>query len=138
MKKIFDFIRQHKDVALATADEGGNPAVRVFQVMLTDEAERVLYFATSPKKEIFGQLQNNPHVEILCFADGISVRISGKAFFDVPDAVCQKIYNENPVLPRLYRQYTDLAYFRLPIAKADYFDLNPAPPVHESFRCLQP
>ncbi len=133
MKKIFNFIRQHKEVALATTNENGNPAVRVFQIMLIDEVEKALFFATSPAKEIFKQLKNNPNIEILCFADNISVRISGEVFFDVPDAVCKKIYRENPVLPRLYKQYTDLAYFRLPIQKADYFDLNPATPIHECF-----
>jgi uncharacterized pyridoxamine 5'-phosphate oxidase family protein len=115
MEKIFNFIRQHKEVALATADENGNPTIRVFQIMLIDEAEKTLFFATSPAKEIFKQLQNNPNIEILCFADNVSVRISGKVLFDVPDTVCQKIYRKNPVLPRLYQQYTDLAYFRLPI-----------------------
>jgi uncharacterized pyridoxamine 5'-phosphate oxidase family protein len=137
MKKIFDFIRQHKDVALAAVNENGNPTVRVFQIMLIDEAEKNLFFATSPKKEIFKQLKNNPNIEILSFADNISVRISGKAFFDVPDVVCKKIYSENHVLLRLYKQYTDLVYFRLFIKKAEYFNLNFATPIHECFENQQ-
>ncbi len=134
MEKVFNFIREHKEVAFATADENENPTMRVFQIMLIDEAGKTLYFATSPLKEVYQYLQHNPNIEILSFADKISVRISGAASFNVPDVICKKIYDENPVLPRLYKQYTDLAYFSLPIRKVDYFDLNPTPPVLESHR----
>jgi uncharacterized pyridoxamine 5'-phosphate oxidase family protein len=137
MKKIFDFIQQHKEIALATTNKNGNPAIRVFQIMLIDEAGKALFFATSPKKEIFKQLKNNPNIEILCFADNISVRISGKAFFDIPDTVCKKIYSTNSALPKLYKQYTDLVYFRLFIKKAEYFKLNSATPIHECFECSE-
>ena len=132
MEKIFNFIKQHKEIALATTDENGNPAIRIFQIMLIDEQEKILYFATSPKKEVYRQLQNNPNIEILGFADNVSVRISGKAIFDVPDTVCRKIYDENHVLQRLYKQYDDLVYFSLPIKKVDYYDLKPTAPIHES------
>jgi len=133
MEKIFNFIKQRKEVALATCNKNGNPALRIFQIMLIDEQEKILYFATSPKKEVYRQLQDNSNIEILGFADNVSVRISGKAFFDIPDAVCRKIYDENNVLQRLYKQYTDLVYFSLPIKKAVYYDLNQATPIHECF-----
>ena len=35
----------------------------------------------------------------------LSVRMAGKAIFDVDDATCQEIYQQNPVLPRLYADY---------------------------------
>ncbi len=133
MKRAADFLKLHKDVALATIDKDGNPAIRFFQVMRIDEDAKTLYFATSPQKEVYKQLQNNPNIEILCLADNISVRISGSVKFDVSDEICQKIFNDNSVLPRLYKRYTDLAYFSLPIKKVDYFDLNPTPPKLESF-----
>ncbi len=134
MEKVFDFIREHKEIAFATADKNGNPTIRVFQIMLIDEAGKALYFATSPQKEVYQQLQHNPNIEILSFADKISVRISGMASFDVSNVICKKIYDENLVLPRLYKQYTDLVYFSLPIRKVDYFDLKPTPPVLESHK----
>ena len=56
-----------------------------------------------------------------------------KPFFDVSDDVAREIYADNPVLPRLYKQYADLAYFRLPVAKLDYYDLTPTPPIFEHF-----
>ncbi len=42
-------------------------------------------------------------------------------------------YSANPVLPRFYKGYTDLVYFRLPIATLDYYDLTPTPPLQEHY-----
>ena len=133
MEKIFEFISQHKEVSLATVNESGKPSVRIFQIMLNDSANKMLYFATSPQKETYRQLLNNPDIEILAYSGNISVRISGTVIFDVPDKICQKIYAKNQVLQRLYQQYTDLVYFKLIIKKADYYNLNPTPPILESF-----
>ena len=38
-------------------------------------------------------------------------------------------------LPRLYKAYSDLAYFRLPVEKLDYYDLTPTLPLFEHFEC---
>ena len=38
----------------------------------------------------------------------------------------------------LYKRYTDLVYFRLPIAKLDYYDLSPTPPVFEHYEFGEP
>lgn len=132
METAFGFLSSHRDVALATAD-GNRPRIRVFQVM--KQEGRTLYFATVPHKEIYRQLQANPYVELLAMEGGISVRMGGTVCFDVPDAVCREIYGANPVLPRLYADYTALAYFRLPVAWSDYFDLTPTPPTikHETY-----
>ena len=92
-----------------------------------------LYFATAPHKEVYRQLQANPNVELLAMAGNLSVRVTGSAVFDVPDDVAREIYTENPVLPRLYKAYSDLAYFRLPIEKLDYYDLTPTPPLFEHY-----
>ncbi len=43
------------------------------------------------------------------------------------------IFENNPVLPRLYERYDQLVYFVLPIAEMDYYDLNPTPPVFKHF-----
>ena len=82
-------------------------------------------------KEALDFLKDNKEiaVEILSRKDNISVRVAGNAVFDVLDAVQQEIYNTNPVLPRLYADYTKLEYFRVEIDDMDYFDLTPTPPV---------
>ena len=128
MEKAFKFLKGHKDVALATVEED-KPKIRVFQIMRQEG--HTLYFATSPHKEVYRQLQENPDIELLAMDGDISVRVSGRAVFDVPDGLAREIYADNPVLPRLYGQYTDLVYFRLPVTRLDYYDLAPTPPVLE-------
>lgn len=126
MEKALDFLRLHNEVALATCEDG-QPAIRIFQIMRMDGT--VLYFATSPEKAVYRQLQRNPHIELLSFAGQISVRCSGTVNFDVDGETRRWIYQNNPVLPRLYTGYDKLAYFSLPIAEMDYYDLNPTPPL---------
>lgn len=135
MEKAFDFLSGHKDVAFATVEQD-KPKIRVFQIMRQEG--HTLYFATSPRKEVYRQLRENPHVELLAMDGDISVRLTGHAVFDVPDALAREIYADNPVLPRLYKCYTDLVYFRLPIAKLDYYNLSPTPPVFEHYEFGEP
>ena len=53
--------------------------------------------------------------------------------FNVEDDIKRWIYDNNPVLPRLYSSYDQLVYFCLPIAEMDYFDLTPTPPIFKHF-----
>lgn len=130
MEKAFEFLKTNKDVAFATV-EGCKPKIRVFQIM--KQQGHTLYFATSPRKEVYRQLQQNPNIELLAMRGNVSVRITGQAQFDVDDATAQEIYAANPVLPRLYKAYTDLVYFRLSIGCLDYYDLTPTPPLFEHY-----
>lgn len=66
-------------------------------------------------------------------ADRVSVRCAGEVDFHVDDALRRWIYDHNPVLPRLYSSYDKLAYFALPIAEMDYYDLRPTPPIFRHF-----
>ena len=128
LRGIYDFLEQHKDIAFATVGDDGKPKIRVFQMMKINEQTNTIYFATSPKKDVFVQLQSKPAVELLAMSGNISVRISGDAIFNVSDEVCREIYGTNPVLPRLYKDYQDLVYFSVPVALLDYLDLTTTPP----------
>lgn len=130
MEKVFDFLSKHKDVAFATVEQN-KPKIRVFQIM--KQEGHTLYFATSPHKEVYRQLQENPNIELLAMDGNISVRVTERAMFDVPDGLAREIYADNPVLPRLYKRYTDLVYFRLPVTRLDYYDLTPTPPTFEHY-----
>ncbi|MCR4825697.1 MAG: pyridoxamine 5'-phosphate oxidase family protein, partial [Bacteroidales bacterium] len=130
LQTAFDFLWAHKEIVFATSD-GNVPKTRVFQIM--KQEGHILYFATSPQKEVYRQLRDNPNVEILAFAGRISVRCSGVVSFDVDESTKKWIYENNPVLPRLYTSYDKLAYFSLPIAELDYYDLNTKPPVFKHF-----
>lgn len=130
MEKAFEFLKENKEEAFATVEDC-KPKIRVLQIMKRDG--RTLYFATAPGKEVYRQLQENSNIEILAMRDNVSVRIAGQAVFDVDDKTAQGIYAANPVLPRLYKTYTDLVYFRLPIATLDFYDLTPTPPLQEHY-----
>ena len=131
MDKAFIFLDSHRDLAFATV-ENGLPKLRVFRIMRMEG--RTLWFATSPRKEVYRQLQVNPHVELLAMDGDRSVRASGKVVFDVRDDIAREIYASNSVLPRLYADWRDLAYFSVTVETADYYDLTPDPPVLEHCR----
>ena len=130
LQKALDFLRDHNEIAFATC-EGNLPKLRIFQIMKQEGT--MLYFATSPDKAVYRELTANPNVELLAYADMVSVRCVGAVSFDVPYDIQQWIYNHNEVLPRLYTSYDKLAYFSLNIAEMDYFDLRPTPPVMKHF-----
>jgi len=134
LQKALQFLKDHNEIAFATC-EGNLPKMRIFQIM--KQEGHVLYFATSAKKAIWRELQDNPNVELLAYADNISIRCSGMVNFDVPDDITRWIYDNNPVLPRLYSSYDQLEYFCLPIAELDYFDLTPTPPVNLHFDLMK-
>ena len=140
--QAFQFLRDHNEGVLATVADG-KPQTRVFQVMRAEGT--MLFFATSAKKAVYGQLRANPNVEFLVLHERVSVRCAGSVSFDVPEPTQRWIYDNNPVLPRLYSSYGQLVYFRLPVVHLEYFDLNPTPPIaahlnlldgtmHEGFR----
>ena len=130
MKLALDFLSRNKEVVLATCEDN-LPHVRVFQIMKQEET--TLYFATSPIKDVYRELQANEHVEILAMAGGVSVRCVGQVNFEVDGNVQRWIYENNPVLPRLYSSYDKLEYFALPIVTMDYYDLRPTPPIFRHF-----
>ena len=125
MERALKFLRSHKDVALATS-EGNIPRLRIFRVM--KQEGNVLYFATSEAKAVWRELRKNPNVELIAYEGNISVRCSGMVNFNVEDVTKRWIYEHNDVLQRLYTSYDQMAYFCLPIAEMDYYDLQPTPP----------
>ena len=130
MKQAIEFLREHYEVAFATSEDN-KPKIRIFQIMKIEET--TLYFATSPVKDVYKQLQKNPYIEILSSSGKVSVRCVGKASFEVDEEAKQWIYENNPVLPRLYTSYDKLAYFKMPVEQMDYYDLLPTPPVFKHF-----
>lgn len=124
-EKLLEIFQKNKEVAFATSVDG-RPHLRIFQIMKIEGND--IYFATSPKKDVYAQLQANPHVAALDLKGASFARVSGTIDFDVPDEEQREIYESNPVLPHLYKTYKDLAYLRLPVESADYFDLRTTPP----------
>ncbi len=133
-KKMLEVFHKNKEVAFATSVDG-KPHVGIFQLMRLDEEGNSIFFAPSPKKEVYAQLKENPNVAILDLKGAEFARINGTIDFDVPDGVQREIFDTNPVLPHLYKTYKDLVYLRLPAESADYFDLRTTPPtlIHYDF-----
>ena len=134
MEQALDFLRNNKEVAFATS-EGNRPKIRLFQIM--DQESTTLYFATSPQKAVYKQLQENPYVEILAMDGQVSVRCTGKVSFDIEDEKKQWIYKNNPVLPRLHSTYNSIAYFSLSLEEIDYYNLQPTPPILRHFNLIE-
>ena len=130
IRQALQFLSEHKEVAFATSD-GHFPKLRMFQIM--KQECNLLYFSTSAEKAVYRELRENPNVEILAYADNVSVRCSGMVNFNVEEDTRQWIYENNPVLPRLYSSYDKLVYFCLPIAEMDYYDLRPIPPLFKHY-----
>ena len=130
LQTALEFLRKHNEITFATTD-GTSPRLRIFQIMRQEGT--TLYFATSSKKAVWHELHANPNVELLAFADKVSVRCSGMVNFYVSEDVKRWIYDHNDVLSRLYSSYDQLEYFCLPIAELDYFNLTPIPPINQHF-----
>lgn len=130
LQLAFDFLRDHKEVTLATC-EGNLPKLRIFQIM--KQEGNVLYFSTSAVKAIWHELKKNPNVELIAYEGNVSVRCSGMVNFNIEESKKQWIYDNNAVLSRLYTNYEQMVYFCLPIAEMDYYDLGPTPPINLHF-----
>ncbi len=83
MQQALQFLHDHNEVAFATSD-GHLPKIRMFQIM--KQEGNVLYFSTSTEKAVWKELMQNPNVEVLAYADNISVRCSGMVNFDVEES----------------------------------------------------
>jgi len=133
MEKLIKFTTHCKDLVLATVDENNHPRVRIFHMMQIDEKN--MYFATGKSKEVYKQLIDNAAVELCGYEKGVMLRVEGKAIFDLNEEKCAEIYNNSPILQKIYKNAhnPELAYFRLEMKKAELFDLTVIPPKREFF-----
>ena len=130
MQRALDFLKNHVEIAFATS-EGNRPHIRIFQIMKMEDS--TLFFATSPEKEVYRQLLENPFVEIMANEGKEFVKVNGKSDFGVDEETQKWIYEHNPVLPRLYTSFDKLAYFKVEIAEMDHYDLTSTPPMFKHY-----
>lgn len=133
MNEAIEFLKRQKDVAFATVGADKKPKLRVFEIMRIDERINSIFFATSSDKEVYKQVQSNPNIELLAMQGNISVRVTGKVSFDVTTTTARSIYDESPILNRLYTDYRKLEYFRVLIDSIEYYDLSTDPPKQENY-----
>ena len=130
MQRALVFLKKHVEIAFATS-EGNRPHIRIFQIMKMERS--TLFFATSPEKEVYRQLLENPFVEIMASEGKEFVKVNGKADFGVDEETQKWIYEHNPVLPRLYTSFDKLVYFKVEIVEMDHYDLMPTPPMFKHY-----
>ncbi len=128
---IAKFISENRNLSVATVDQKGRPAVRVFQVMKVDEDR--LYFATTTEKVVYKQMKMNPNIEVLAYANNVSVRVKGKVSFNLATEIKREIFDSNKILKFLYKTFDNniLTYFSLDLTEGEVFDLNHMPPKRE-------
>ncbi len=126
IEQAFQVLREHNEGVLATVS-GNHPQTRAFQAMKVDGT--TLYFATSAQKAVYSQLQTNPNAEFIVLANKVSVRCGESVDFDVDVETQRWIYDHNEVLQRLYDDYRQMVYFRMPVEQLEYYDLRSTPPI---------
>ena len=132
------FLRDVRDVAFATVDEDGLPAVRVVDVMMVDDAR--LYFVASRGKAFYDQVMRTRFVAIVGqTSDFRTCRLRGPV--EHPDdpaeqrRLVDRVFELNPSMAELYpgdARYVLEAFF-VEHGQGEYFDLGRYPLLRASF-----
>lgn len=102
---------------LATIGLDGKPKVRPMQYMIMDEGK--LWFCTNSKKEVYAELQANPHVELCgCKLEKDEmqtpwIRFSAEAVFEERQDIRDAIINKSAIVNTLYRDMRDNPIFKV-------------------------
>ncbi|MBE6493463.1 MAG: 4Fe-4S dicluster domain-containing protein [Methanosphaera stadtmanae] len=126
-------VREIIDAVLSTVDENGNPQSRVIDIMLVDET---VYFLTARGKNVYNEIEKNPHVSFLSLKDNISIRITGIAEkLDNQKQWIDKMFEENKYMNNVYPAETRyiLEPFYIKKGEIEYFDLTQKPIFRTSF-----
>lgn len=132
------FLREVRDVAFATVDEEGLPAVRIIDVMMVEDGK--LYFVAARGKAFYDDVMRTRFVAIVGqSSDFRTCRLRGRV--ERPDDEAERhrlidcIFELNPSMPELYpgdSRYV-LEPFYLQDAQGEYFDLSGKPIVRVPF-----
>lgn len=128
MKQVVAFLQDNSSGYLATV-EGGKPKVRPFQFMLEDNGK--LYFCTANTKEVYRQLQVNPHIEFSSSSPSFSwIRLSGEVKFSNDRLIKEKVLALNPLVKSIYQTADNpvFAIFYLEHGIAVIADFSGQPP----------
>jgi pyridoxamine 5'-phosphate oxidase len=92
-KEVLAFIKANPISYFATID-GDKPRVRPIGTFSVDE--NGIIFSTQSDKDIYKQLIANPAVEVCYFAQGTTVRVSGRIELVKDMAVKQEVLKQRP------------------------------------------
>jgi len=129
MKRIVDFFQKSGVQYFSTVGLDGKPKVRPFQFMLEDGGK--LYYCTSNKKKVFGEISKNRSVEICAMVGSNSwLRLSGTVVFSEDLKLKTRIQETSPLVKSLYKTPDNPAFeiFYLSGAKGTISDFSGNPP----------
>jgi uncharacterized pyridoxamine 5'-phosphate oxidase family protein len=129
MSAVADFLVASQIQYLATVGQDGRPKVRPFQFIL-EEGGR-LYFCTSNKKKVYGEIHARPQVEFCASGEGPSwLRLSGLATFVEDLSLKARIQEASPLVKGIYKTPDNPAFevFYLAEASATLADFSGEPP----------
>lgn len=134
------FLRGLRDVAFATTDENGLPAVRIIDVMMVSVDPERLYFMTPMGKAFHDDVMRTRFVSLVGqSADYRTCRLRGHV--EHPDdpaeqhRLVETVFALNPLMSELYpadaHRYHDV--FFIENGEGEYFDLGQQPLLRASF-----
>jgi uncharacterized pyridoxamine 5'-phosphate oxidase family protein/Pyruvate/2-oxoacid:ferredoxin oxidoreductase delta subunit len=122
-------LREIKDIAFATVDAGGNPQVRIVDVMMV--SEDALYFCTARGKDFYLELISSGKVAAVAMTENWEmIRLSGRAVrLDEQKKWIDRIFDNNPAMLDVYPGDTRyiLEAFCIRSGSIEVFDLSSHP-----------
>lgn len=133
MNKVVEFLKENPVQYLATVGRDGKAKCRPFMFMCENGGK--LWFCTNNTKEVYKDMQANPHIEICVSSPTFSwIRISAEAAF-ADDAAVKAACMENPIVKSQYGSADNpiFAVFFLKNAHAVIADFSGNPPEEFDF-----
>jgi uncharacterized pyridoxamine 5'-phosphate oxidase family protein len=128
LQDCIDFANQNPVCSLATV-EGDQPRVRILGFWFADETG--FYFQTSTTKELHGQLEANPKVEVCFYRQeknglGTTLRVSGRTRFVTDQQYKEKAMADRPFLKTfgLTVDHPALCIFKISRGEAYFWTLE--------------
>ena len=128
MNEVVKFLSENPVQYLATVGRDGKAKCRPF--MFAGEMDGKLWFCTNNQKDVYKDLQQNPHTEICVSSPAYAwIRLNGRAVFEDNMAV-KEMCLANPIVKSQYQTADNPIFevFYLDGAKAVIADFSGNPP----------
>ncbi len=121
LEKINEFLNAGPWMLLTT--DGEQPKGRPFRFHLLQND--TMYFGTGTHKNVYTQMLENPHVEVLALKDGEFLRYDGDVVWEETDDISKAVLESLPNLKKVYEANGHtLRIFHLENAKAEIRNMS--------------
>ncbi len=101
MEEVFEFLRTCGVFYIATTEDN-KPRVRPFGAL--NIFEKKLYIQTGKQKDVFHQMEKNPHIEITSMFNGTWIRLEAEVVVDDRVEAKKSMLDANPELRGMYSE----------------------------------